>query len=104
MYYTSKEVYEFISQQTNDSIVERKTCAISGQPFKFTSMELDFYRRHGLPSPHKHPDIRHAERFKKVPSRELYLRTCGKCGIETLSIYETEKVYCEKCYNKEIYG
>jgi len=33
MYYTSPEVYEFISKQTNDPIVERKTCRVSGQAF-----------------------------------------------------------------------
>lgn len=78
-------------------------CEASGRPFKFTSMELEFYRRHGLPLPHKHPDIRHAERFRKRPGRTLYLSICAKCWIETLSVYKDCKVYCEQCYNKEIY-
>lgn len=45
MYYTSKEVYEFISKQTNDPIVEWKTCAISGQPFAIYQSDLDFYAK-----------------------------------------------------------
>jgi len=36
----------------------------------------------------------------------LHLRTCDKCGVETLSVYPQNsefKVYCEACYNKEVY-
>jgi formylmethanofuran dehydrogenase subunit E len=60
-----------------------------------------------LPLPRKHPDIRHQERLEKRPKRQLYLSTCNKCSVEMLSVYEkeyTEKVYCEDCYQKEIYG
>jgi CxxC-x17-CxxC domain-containing protein len=40
------------------------------------------------------------------PWRELHLRACDKCGVEMLSIYPPHfdrKVYCESCYNKEMY-
>lgn len=47
-----------------------------------------------------------AERLNKKPKRELHLRTCDKCATEMISVYPQNadfKVYCEACYNKEVY-
>jgi hypothetical protein len=93
--------------------------------------EIDFYRKHSISLPRKHPDIRHEERMKLRPGRTLYLRNCDCCGKEMLSVYDkqvrkvgkvgkvsnneelnshdlpnspTPLVYCESCYTKEIYG
>lgn len=89
--------------------------------------ELEFYRKHNLPIPRKHPDIRHEERMKLRPGRTLYLRSCDKCQNEILSVYpviardeaihnsqdmdhyaiardDSQKVYCEYCYQKEVYA
>lgn len=62
-------------------------CEVSGRPFRIVAMELAFYRRHQLPLPRRHPDIRHTERCKKRPGRELYLRTCNKTGEQIVSVY-----------------
>jgi CxxC-x17-CxxC domain-containing protein len=38
--------------------------------------------------------------------RKLFTRICDKCGKEIQTIYAPERkeiVYCENCYNKEIY-
>lgn len=81
-------------------------CEVSWKPFRVIKPELDFYRKHNLPLPHKHPDIRHQERLAQRPPKELRLRACGKCWIEMLSVYTSDsefKVYCEACYTKEIY-
>ena len=43
MHYTDPKVYEFISKQTNEPIVERKTCTISGTKFPIFQSDLDFY-------------------------------------------------------------
>jgi hypothetical protein len=59
-----------------------------------------------LPLPSTHPEFRHKERLKKRINRILHLRHCDKCETEMLSVYPWDfewKVYCEKCYNKEIY-
>ncbi len=40
-----KEVYEFISKQTQDPIVERKTCTITGEPFAIFQSDKDFYEK-----------------------------------------------------------
>ena len=45
MPYTSKQVYEYISRQTNDPIIEWKTCTISGTQFPIYQSDLDFYTK-----------------------------------------------------------
>ncbi len=37
-------------------------CEITKKPFKIMAKELEFYRKHGLPLPTKHPDTRYKER------------------------------------------
>ncbi|MEI8091610.1 MAG: hypothetical protein WCG98_05275 [bacterium] len=90
-----------------DSILQKVIiCETSGRPFKIISAELVFYRNHGLPVPRQHPDMRYQERLSLRPPRTLYVRTCDHCSRGTLSVYPqntTFKVYCESCYNKEIY-
>ena len=96
-----------IQQVDNDILNKAIICEVSGRPFKLSASELDFYRRNGFPIPHKHPDIRHQERLDKRPGRTISLRSCSKCSQEMLSVYPESyegKVYCEACYNKEIYG
>jgi len=40
-----RKVYEFISKQLNDPIVEWETCAVSGEPFAISQSDLDFYKK-----------------------------------------------------------
>lgn len=82
-------------------------CETSGRPFRISAPELDFYRKNGLSIPSKHPDIRHTERLQQRPWRDLYIRTCDKCGEKMISVYKQDtpyKVYCQICYNKETYA
>jgi len=56
-------------------------CEITKKPFRIIKPELDFYRKHNLPIPKKHPDQRILE---NTPERK-------------------EVVYCEECYNQNLY-
>ncbi len=91
----------------DDEILKKAiVCEVSGKLFRIVKPELDFYCKHNLPLPHKHPDVRHLERLSKRAPRQLYLRTCDNCGKQVISVYPQNsefKVYCEECYNKEIY-
>lgn len=40
-----KQVYQFIYQTTNDPIVERRTCAISGEQFPIYQSDSEFYKK-----------------------------------------------------------
>ena len=83
------------------------TCESSAKPFRLIKQELEFYRKHGLPIPKKHYDVRLQERLERKVVKDFYIRNCDHCQQEMFSVYAPEyqgKVYCEECYNKEIYG
>ncbi len=136
-----KTIYEQKPELLEKLLNYAVVCEVSGRPFRIIKQEIDFYIKHDLPLPRKHPDIRHQERMNKRPWRTLYLRNCDKCGEEMLSVYSSwkqispnpslsrgestlntegsisldkgrgregfdtmqQKIYCEKCYQKEIY-
>jgi hypothetical protein len=68
--------------------------------------ELAFYRAHGIPLPHLHPEERQADRMTRRPPRRLCKRPCSSCGKEMETTFDPErpeKVLCEECYLKEVY-
>ncbi|MDD4530177.1 MAG: hypothetical protein PHO80_01330 [Candidatus Gracilibacteria bacterium] len=95
-----------IKNVKNDILNKAIICEISQRPFRIVKLELDFYKKHNLPIPRKHPDIRFFERLHKKPERKLCLINCSKCDKEILSNYSSDsdsQVYCQECYNKEFY-
>ena len=81
-------------------------CKITQKPFRIIKEELEFYRKHNIWVPRRHPDQRHLDRMKLRNPRKLYDRECDKCGKDIKTTYSPERkeiVYCEECYNKEIY-
>ena len=82
-------------------------CEITKKPFRITKQELEFYRKHHLPIPRRHPDQRHLDRMSLRNPRKLFKRKCDKCNVDMQTTYASERpenIYCEQCYNKEIYG
>jgi hypothetical protein len=81
-------------------------CVDCGKNFKIIPQEFKFYKERILPVPMKCPDCRHLDRMKIRTPRQLWDRTCSKCGEKIISTYEPtrpEKVYCAKCYEGEVY-
>ena len=102
MHYTSRETYEFISQQTNDPIVEWKTCRISGQPFPITQNDLAFYekvspifngQKYLIPPPTLCPEERQKRRLAFRQERKLYKRPSDLSGKELITVYSPDKKY-----------
>ena len=54
-------------------------CEVSGKPFRIIRQELEFYRKHQLPIPRRHPDQRHLDRMSLRNPRKLFERKCDKC-------------------------
>ena len=78
-------------------------CKVSKKPFRITKQEIDFYIKHNIPLPTKHPDIRHQERVEKKEWSILHLIHCDNCWEKMLSVHEKKerkKILCEKCYYK----
>jgi len=76
--------------------------------YRILPNELQFYKQKNLPLPRYCPNCRHYQRLKYRNSMKLYSRKCMKEGC--LNEFETsyspdrpEIVYCEKCYNQEVY-
>ncbi|MCX6807262.1 MAG: zinc-ribbon domain containing protein [Patescibacteria group bacterium] len=82
-------------------------CKETKRPFMIQKLELEFYRKMNLPIPHFHPDVRYQNRLKLRQPRKLYHRVCDHegCQVEFDSAYspsDSQKVYCEKCYQEVI--
>jgi hypothetical protein len=87
------------------------------EAFKIIPQELQFYQRMNLPLPHLCPNCRHYQRLKQRNPLKLWYRACmcnkenhinhqGKCNVEFETSYapdRSEIVYCEKCYQQEVY-
>lgn len=103
------EVYEVPDRiaDVNDDICNHiLRCEITGQPYKVNPKELQFHRRLGVPISRRCQDQRHKDRVELRNAPFLYDRKCDKCGFEIRTTYSPdrpEKVYCESCYQKEIY-
>jgi hypothetical protein len=108
-----KSVYEYISKQTNDPIVEWKTCRISGIEFPIYKSDLEFYdkispvfngKKYQIPTPTLCPEERQRRRLSFRNERKLYKRTCDATGKAIISIYSPDKqhkVYDQKYWRSD---
>lgn len=76
--------------------------------FRLTDYELKFYKKHNIPLPILCPNCRHYERYKVMPPLKLWHKKCMKegCNNEFETSYapdRTEIIYCERCYQQEVY-
>jgi hypothetical protein len=108
MPYTTREVYDFISKQTQDPIIERKTCSVSGQPFPITQRDLDFYEKisptfngvkYPIPTPTLCPEERQRRRLSFRNERKLYNGKSALSGKPIVSLYSPDKPF--KVYTQE---
>lgn len=103
---TISEIPNDIKEISNNILNEAIVCEISWKPFRIIESELTFYKKYNIPLPRLHPDIRHLNRIKLKNPMLIFNRECNKCGINMKTTYSPERpeiVYCESCYNKEVY-
>jgi len=121
---SSEPIPDDIREVTNDILNQVFRCEISGKAYKIIPMELEFYRRAGLPLPRRSPEQRQKDRIRKLLPKILFKRECdcrgaeGKLTNKTTHFhgdsrcpnkFETpyapdlpDTVYCESCYNNEV--
>jgi len=93
-----------------------QSCSSCNKNYKIIDQEKKYYQENNIFTPNKCPDCRHLERIKFRDSRSLWRRQCmctqpdhghsGRCLKEFETTYSPERkelIYCEDCYNKEIY-
>ena len=96
-------------EKINDNVLnEVFACEECGKNFKLVEAEVSFYKKMGLPLPHKDFECRHSDRMKKRNGMKLYHRSCMKdgCGNEFETTYAPDRpeiIYCEDHYQKEVY-
>ncbi|MEA3399403.1 MAG: hypothetical protein U9R00_02735 [Patescibacteria group bacterium] len=76
--------------------------------YKIIPEELQFLKQKGLPLPRYCPNCRHYERLSYRNHFKTYHRKCMKQGCQnkfetSYSPDRPEIVYCEKCYQQEVY-
>ena len=110
-----KNLSDNIKDIKNNITDEVIGCAHNGEcqencsgAFKITKKELDFHRLINLPLPRLCPNCRYAELFEKRSPYKLWHRKCMNkgCNNEFETSYAPDRpeiVYCEQCYQKEIY-
>ena len=103
-----KEVDESIMNKVIECEHQGKCNEQCTEAFKIIPAELQFYQRMNLPIPHLCPNCRHYQRLKQRNPLKLWHRECMKEGCE--NEFETsytpdrpEIIYCEKCYQQEVY-
>jgi hypothetical protein len=120
----SEEIPDSIAEIQDSVLDEVIACAHKGAceedcmtAFKILPEDLKFYRRMNLPLPRLCPNCRRYQRLKQRNPLKLWHRSCmcdktehfhteGKCEVEFKTTYAPDRpeiIYCEKCYQSEVY-
>lgn len=91
-------------------------CTHCQRNYKIIPQELKFYKAKNIPLPRKCYTCRYQERIQLRNTYKLWQRQCmctqidhdhaGRCSTEFSTTYSPERkelIYCEVCYQKEIY-
>jgi hypothetical protein len=116
-----EEVIQCSSQNSSEQKEKYPLCTTA---FNITSLELSLYKILNIPIPEKCFPCRRQDRFTLRNPRKLWHRTCmcgstgspqvttnhfhgtEKCEVEFETSYSPDRseiVYCEKCYQQEVY-
>lgn len=110
------EVSDSITSEVISCMHEGKCNDRCSAAFRITIDELNLYKRLGVPLPRLCFGCRHEARLRMRNPMKLWHRQCmcdknhahheGKCSVEFETSYAPERpeiVYCEKCYQAEVY-
>ncbi|HEV7424002.1 MAG TPA: hypothetical protein VGO21_02310, partial [Candidatus Paceibacterota bacterium] len=113
---SSAQIPDKIEDVPESYLGEVFVCMDCSKNYNITGNELNFYKRENLPLTRRCPNCRYKRRFDLRLPRKLWHRTCmcdkkhtthaGPCAVEFETSYapeRPEKVYCEKCYQQEVY-
>jgi len=104
----SEDIPDSISEVKDTIVDEILSCIECHRNYKIIPNELVFYKKMVIPIPRRCFHCRHANRIKRRNPFKLWHRSCMKknCHNEFETSYAPERpeiVYCEKCYQNEVY-
>jgi hypothetical protein len=70
-----------------------RKCSVSGEKFKITKSDLEFYEKMSVSAPTLCPDERLRRRLSWRNERKLYKRKCSATGKNIISIHHAEKTF-----------
>jgi len=103
--FSDYQIPDDISEVGDDILEKVLKCEVSGKAYRIIPMELQFYRKMGLPIPRRSPLQRHRDRLNQLLPPKLFARTCQKCQAPIQTPYSPDRpeiVYCEQCYLSEV--
>jgi len=113
---SSASIPDKIEDVPDSYLSEIFSCIDCSKNYNVTQNELLFYRKENLPFPRRCANCRYKRRFDLRPPRKLWHANCmcdkkehnheSLCPNEFETSYPPDKresVYCESCYNKEVY-
>lgn len=93
--------------ETSESILDEVvSCSSCGKAYRFTLGELRLMQKLGFPLPKKCFKCRQNFRLSRTNPPRFFDRICQKCGIKIKTSFAPDRpeiIYCEQCYNKEVY-
>ncbi|MFA6392508.1 MAG: hypothetical protein WCW54_00260 [Candidatus Paceibacterota bacterium] len=103
-----ENIPEAINEVKDDIVNEILSCIECKRNYKIVPNELIFYKQMQIPIPRRCFHCRHKNRIKRINPFRLWHRKCMKegCNNEFKTSYSPERreiVYCERCYQNEVY-
>ncbi len=102
----SEEIPDHIKNVPDDFINEVLVCTECSRNYRLIKRELEFYRKMLIPIPRKCWNCRFVDRIHRRGPYKFWKRVCDKCEKEITTNYAPDRpeiVYCENCYQKEVY-
>jgi hypothetical protein len=103
----SRDLPDLINDVSEEIAKEIIACETCKRAYRIVPIELQFYKRIGLPLPHKCHNCRFLDRYAFINKPKLYHRAC--MNVDCTNEFETsytptqpDIVYCESCYQKEV--
>ncbi|MCX6758058.1 MAG: hypothetical protein NTZ44_04225 [Candidatus Nomurabacteria bacterium] len=101
-----ENIPDHIKDIADDITKEILKCVDCERNYKIIEQELLFYKKMTLPIPRKCFYCRHKDRIVRRGPYKFWQRNCAHCNKEITTNYAPERpeiVYCEECYQQEIY-
>ncbi len=116
----ASDIPDTIEEVNDEFLKEILSCVSCNKNYNISRNELIFYKKEGIPIPRNCPGCRYKRRFFLRPTRKLWKRICmcnknhehhlsgqvNKYEVEFETPYAPDRpeiVYCEKCYQQEVY-
>ncbi len=102
----TQDIPDYIKDVDDSITKEILKCIDCARNYKITDQEFLFYKKMILPIPRKCFFCRHKDRLGRRGGFKFFNRNCDKCHKKTYTNVTKEIapiMYCEKCYQQEVY-